>query len=167
MSRALKLLAVSNPRNHVSATRKTIITVIVVVVLVVMVVGVLVGSAFVGWKAAVRSGTEAAILQNMETIAAVEVEYFNSHNRNFGTFDQMVKERMLDLRFSGERPTVDDHIYTLKSIPKTTSQPASYALQVDPQEGADKRHFYLDSTSGTIHVNPDRPATADDPPLGP
>jgi hypothetical protein len=149
-----------------SATRKIIIGAIVVVVLVVGVVGVLIGSAFVGWKAAVRSGIEAGILQNMKAIAAVEVQYFNSHNRNFGTFDQMVKEQMLDLRFTGERPTVDDHIFTLKLMPKTTSQPASYTLQVDPwPEVAHRRHFYLDSTDNIIHVNADHPAGPTDPVL--
>ncbi|HZI48540.1 MAG TPA: hypothetical protein VFD75_12145, partial [Pyrinomonadaceae bacterium] len=62
----------------------------VIGICVLLVLGVLAGAAVMGWKAAVRSGNEAATLQNLKTIAAVEVQYFNTHKRTFGTFDQLI-----------------------------------------------------------------------------
>ena len=71
-----------------------LIATVVVVLLIVAVIGVLVGAGFYGWKAAMRAGNEAAALQNMKTIAAVEIQYFNNHKRTFGTADQLVKEAL-------------------------------------------------------------------------
>jgi hypothetical protein len=71
----------------------------------------------------------------------------------------MVKEAMLSDRFSGELPIVEHYIYTLKVTPKTSGRPSSYTLNADPQSNSTgRKHFYVDSTSPTIHVNPDRPA---------
>ena len=139
--------------------------------IVIAIIGILIGAATIGWRAAVRSGNEAATLQDIKTVASVEIQYYNTHNRSFGTFDQMVKEQMLDSRFSGNPPTVDGYIFTLKVAPKTTSSQTSYTLNADPQQAdgigaTGKNHFYLDSTAGTIHVNPDQPAGPNDPPLG-
>jgi len=40
-------------------------------------------------------------------------------------------------------------------------------LNADPQtDSTGKNHFFIDSTSGTIHVNSTQPASATDPPLG-
>ena len=139
--------------------------------IVIAIIGILIGAATIGWRAAVRSGNEAATLQDIKTVASVEIQYYNTHNRTFGTFDQMVKEQMLDSRFSGNPPTVDGYIFTLKVAPKTSSSQTSYTLNADPQQAdgigaTGKNHFYLDSTAGTIHVNPDQPAGPNDPPLG-
>ncbi len=139
--------------------------------IVIAIIGILIGAATIGWRAAVRSGNEAATLQDIKTVASVEIQYYNTHNRSFGTFDQMVKEQMLDSRFSGNPPTVDGYIFTLKVAPKTSSSQTSYTLNADPQQAdgigaTGKNHFYLDSTAGTIHVNPDQPAGPNDPPLG-
>jgi hypothetical protein len=55
----------------------------------------------------------------------------------------------------------------LNVTPKTSGQPSSYTLNGDPQSNATgKNHFYVDSTSASIHVNPDRPAGPNDPPPG-
>ena len=139
--------------------------------IVIAIIGILIGAATIGWRAAVRSGNEAATLQDIKTVASVQIQYYNTHNRSFGTFDQMVKEQMLDSRFSGNPPTVDGYIFTLKVAPKTSSSQTSYTLNADPQQAdgigaTGKNHFYLDSTAGTIHVNPDQPAGPNDPPLG-
>ena len=149
-----------------SRTQKIIIGVVVAVLLGLFVIGALVGVAVSGWKSAVRSGNEAAALQNLKTIAAVEVQYFNSHNRTFGTFEQLAKEQMSDRRFSANPPNVDGYVFILKVIPKTTSQPSSYTLNADPEsDRTGNNHFYLDSTEGSIRVNADQPAGASDPPL--
>jgi Tfp pilus assembly protein PilE len=150
-----------------SQAKKIIIGVIALVLLVVIAIGILISAGITGWKAAVRSGNEAATVQNLKTIAAVEVQYFNLHNRNFGTFGQLIKDGLLEARFSGDLPVVDGYTFTLKVTPKTTSLQTSYTLNADAQSNTTgKKHFYLDSTGGTIHVNPDQPASSSDPPLG-
>lgn len=140
-----------------------IIGVIAVVVLVALMMGVLIVAGVYGWKSAQRAGNEAATVQNLKTIAALEIQYFNTHNRNFGTFDEMVKEGMLTSRFKGDVAIVDGYIFTLKVSAKTASRPASYTLNADPQSDATgKNHFYIDSILGTIHVKADQPASATD-----
>ncbi len=141
---------------------------LLIVGVVVMLLGVLAGTGGCGWKAAQRSGNEAATLQDLKMIAQLEIQYFNTHNRTFGTFDQMANEQMLlDSRFSGNLPIVDGYVFTLRVTQKTTSQPSSYTLNADPQsESTGKNHFYIGSLSGLIHANPDKPAGATDPELG-
>src|SRR2546425_8484637 len=84
--------------------------------IVIAIIGILIGAATLGWRAAVRSGNEAATLQAMKTIATVEIQYYNSHNRTFGTFEQLTKDGF-DSRFSRNPPAVDGYIFTLKVTP--------------------------------------------------
>jgi prepilin-type N-terminal cleavage/methylation domain-containing protein len=139
--------------------------------IVIAIIGILIGAATIGWRAAVRAGNEAAALQDLKTISSVQIQYYNTHNRNFGTFEQLTKEQMLDARFTGNPPVVDGYIFTLKVTPKTANAQTSYTLNADPQQSegigsTGKNHFYVDSTAGTIHVNADQAAGPNDPPLG-
>ena len=139
----------------------------VVVLLTVAIIGVLIGGAVIGFKAAQKAGNEAATLQDLKTIAAGEIQYFNTHKRAFGTFDQLIKDMNFDTRFSGNPPMADGYTFTLKLKLKTPSGPAFYTLNADPQtDSTGKNHFFIDSTSGTIYVNSTQPASATDPPLG-
>ena len=148
-----------------STVQKIIIGIVVVALLGLSVVGVLVGAAVYGWKAAQRAGNEAATMQNMKTIARVEIQYYNTHKRTFGTFDQLIREQMLTSKFSGDAPAPDGYLLTLKVTPGTTDHQSFYALNADPQSaGTGKNHFYIDSASESIHFNPDQPAGATDPP---
>jgi prepilin-type N-terminal cleavage/methylation domain-containing protein len=132
--------------------------------IVIAIIGILIGAAVYGWKAAQRAGNEAATMQNLKTIAAVEIQYYNTHSRTFGTFDQMVKEQLLSSKFSGNPPTPDGYVLSLKVTPKTTTSPTSYTLNADPQsDNSGKNHFYIDSTDSSIHVNPDQAAGTADP----
>jgi type IV pilus assembly protein PilE len=132
--------------------------------IVIAIIGILIGAAVYGWKAAQKAGNEAATLQNLKTIAAVQIQYYNTHARTFGTFDQLVKEQMLSSKFEGNPPNVDGYVLTLKVTPKTATAPTSYTLNADPQnDTAGKNHFYIDSGDGSIHVNPDQPAGPGDP----
>lgn len=59
------------------------------------------------------------------------------------------------------------YIFRLSIVPRTLGQPTSYTLNADPQNATTgKNHFYINSTSASIHFNPNRPAIAIDPPLG-
>lgn len=149
-----------------STVQRVIVGIAVAGLLALAVLGVLAGAAVYGWKSAQRAGDEAATLQNMKTIAAVEIQYYNTHNRTFGTFDQLINEQMLTSRFSGDPATKDGYVLTLKVTLRTSSEPSSYTLNADPlslQTG--RNHFYADSSSASIRVNPDHPAGPNDPPL--
>jgi prepilin-type N-terminal cleavage/methylation domain-containing protein len=133
--------------------------------IVIAIIGILLGAAVYGWKAATRAGNEAATQQNLKTIAAVEIQFYNTHSRTFGTFEQMTKEQMLaPSKFAGNPPVVDGYILTLKVTPKSASQPTSYTLNADPQtDGSGTNHFYIDSSDSSIHVNPTQAAGPSDP----
>jgi prepilin-type N-terminal cleavage/methylation domain-containing protein len=141
--------------------------------IVIAIIGILIAVGVTGWKAAVRQANEAAAVKTLRTISEQQMLYYNGHNRSsFGTFDEMLKAGVSDNnRLSGTTPVVEGFVFTMKVIPKSTSQPASYTVNADPQQSegvaaTGKNHFYLDSNSSTIHVNADQPASPSDPPLG-
>jgi prepilin-type N-terminal cleavage/methylation domain-containing protein len=140
--------------------------------IVIAIIGILIAVGVTGWRAAVKSANEAAAVKTLRSIAEQQMLFYNSHQRSaFGTFEEMLKENLLDTRFSGSTPVVDGYVYTMKVIPKSTSQQAGYTINADPQvsEGVSAtgtNHFYLDSDSNTIHVNRTQPAAITDPPIG-
>src|SRR6185295_19592744 len=139
--------------------------------IVIAIIGILIAVGVTGWKAAVKQANEAAAVKTLRTISEQEMLYYNGHNRStFGTFDQMLKDGMLDTRFAGTTPVVEGYVFTLKVIPKSTTQPASYTINADPQQSegvgaTGKNHFYTDSNASTIHVNSDQSASVSDPPI--
>ena len=140
--------------------------------IVIAIIGILIAVGVTGWKAAVRSANEAAAIKTLRSIAEQQMLYYNAHQRSsFGTFEEMLKENLLDTRFAGTTPVVDGYVYQMKVIPKSTAQQAGYTINADPQvsEGVGatgKNHFYLDSDSNTIHVNETQPAAVADKPIG-
>ena len=139
--------------------------------IVIAIIALMIGAATYAFRSSQIQGHETATIKALDTIGVVQLQYFNTHNRNFGTFEQLTKEGLLDSRFSANPPTVDGYVYTLKVAPKSANQQSSYTLNADPQQtegiGATGRnHFYIDSTAGTKHINPDQPAGPDDPPIG-
>ena len=140
--------------------------------IVIAIIGILIAVGVTGWKAAVRSTNEAAAIKELRTIAEQQMLYYNSHQRSaFGTFDEMLKENLLDTRFAGSTPVVDGYVFQMRVVPKSTTTQPGFAINSDPQVtdgvgATGKNHFYLDSESNTIHVNPTQPATVADPPIG-
>jgi len=135
----------------------------ILIVLAVVLIGfpfsALVGLAIYSHGAATRAGNEAATIQNMKTIAAVEAEYFITRNRTYATIDQLVQEQFLSSKFGAHPAVADGYVLALK-----LKSPNGYALTADPQDrSTGKRHFYLDSASEQIHVNSDGPAGPNDP----
>ena len=140
--------------------------------IVIAIIGILIAVGVTGWRAAVKSANEAAAIKTLRTVAEQQMLYYNTHQRTtFGTFEEMLKEGLLDTRFAGGTPLVEGYIFTMRVIPKSTSTPAGYSVNADPQvtEGVGatgKNHFFLDSNSNTIHVNGSQQATLTDPPIG-
>jgi Tfp pilus assembly protein PilE len=132
--------------------------------LVILAVCAFIVMGIYGWQNAQRAGNEAAAIQDVKTIAAVEVQYYITHNRTFGTIDQLIKESMLTSRFSGDRTVVNGYVFALKVTPKTKDAQSFYSLNADPQSASTgTRHFYIDSHSADIHTNENQPAGAGDP----
>ena len=146
--------------------QKLIIGAVAAGVLVLFVIGFVMGAAVYGWRAAQRAGNEAAAQVDLKTIAAVEIQYYNTHSRTFGTLGQLIKEEMLSSKFSGNPAAADGYVFILRLTPKISVQAGSYVLNADPQSNTTGgKHFYIDSTSPTIRVNPDQPAGGTDPPV--
>ena len=144
---------------------------LVELMIVIAIIGILIGAATYTWRAAQIQGNETATVKALNTFSVVELQYFNTHNRTFGSMEDLLKDSLIDSRFSGTPPTSNGYVYTLKVVPKTTSQQSSYTLNADPQQSAGigasgRNHFYIDSTAGTIHVNQDQPAGPNDSVFG-
>lgn len=107
---------------------------------------------------------EAVALSNLRSIILAENAY-NVSTGSYGTFEQLTNGGFLDARFKGERPSLSQYSYTI-TIPEKSADAAtaSYSCNADPQGTGDRagRHFYVDSTSNDIHVNPTQPAAATD-----
>ena len=140
--------------------------------IVIAIIGILIAVGITGYKAAMKAANEAAAVKTLRSIAEQQMLYYNAHQRSsFGTFEEMRKENLLDSRFDGTTPVVDGYVYTLKVIPKSTTNQAGYTINADPQVAdgvgaTGKNHYYVDSDTNTIHVNDQQPATATDPPIG-
>ncbi|MGI8917238.1 MAG: prepilin-type N-terminal cleavage/methylation domain-containing protein [Pyrinomonadaceae bacterium] len=140
--------------------------------IVIAIIGILIAVGITGWKAALRSANEAAAIKSMRTVAEQQMLYYNMKQRTtFGSFEELRRENLLDNRYDGATPVVEGYIFTLRVIPRSTTQQAGYTLNADPQIGegvsaTGKNHFYLDSDTNTIHVNEAAPATASDPSIG-
>jgi Tfp pilus assembly protein PilE len=145
-------------------TKKTIIAgAIVVLICVLSYFGFLVGAAVISYRAVIRSGNEAATIQNLRTIAAVEAQYFNSHNRTFATLDQLINEQLLSSKFRGHPSVADGYVFTLTLTSKPDGS-SSCKITADPQNAdTGTNHFYVDFDDDRIRVNPDREAGPADP----
>jgi hypothetical protein len=139
---------------------------ILLVLLAVMVIGIVLATmlftkAVAGWQAAMRAGNEAATVQNLKTIAVVEATYFYTHNRSFGTIEQLIGEQSLSRKFAAN--PVDGYNFVLAVTPEQTA----FSVTADPvSEGAGAKHFYLDSVSHQIHFNSAQRAGPNDPVFG-
>ena len=154
----------------ISRAQKILIGVALASVIGLIVIGLILAvslAAVRAHQAATRAGNEAATLQNIKTIAAVEVQYFKTHNRSYGALSDLVNEQLLSSKFAGKRGVADGYVFRLTlniDLMREPSAATSYTLSADPvDESTGRNHFYLDSTSEKIHVNPETSASASDP----
>lgn len=104
-----------------------------------------------------------AVIGALQTTAGAQRSYAMSHDGDYGTFKQLSEDGFLDARFNSDAPEVQGYVLTMNVGEKTFSCNADPGASIEPPA----KHFYIDSTNTQVHVNPDQPATADDPPLKP
>jgi len=145
---------------------------LVELMIVISIIGILVAIGIPAWQASVRSANEAAALSHLQRIATQEITYYNTKNRSgYGTFDQLVEGGYLDSRWKGDAPVVDGYVFRITITAKSSSQPAGFGINADPQKptgltATGSQFFYIGSDSGAPTSNPEKPASATDSPVG-
>lgn len=132
--------------------------------IVIAIIGILIGVGVLGWKNAMRRGNEAAAAKTLQTIRETQADYYLGHRGEYGSFDQLIKDGSLDVRFAGDSPLISGYTFTMKVRQRSTTEPAFYFVNADPQGGSGN-HFYIDPNISTIRINQTQPATANDLPI--
>jgi len=137
--------------------------------IVIAIIGLLIGVGSIAWGAMIRSGNEVSAAQIMDRVRTFQAQYASRNKGKFASFDQLVVSASLDDAYKGERPVVNGYAFTLTVEEPSSSKPGFYSITADPQVGegitaTGTRHFYTDSSLGTIKATDEnRPAKADDP----
>ena len=137
--------------------------------IVIAIIGLLIGVGSIAWSAMIRSGNEVSAQQILDRVRTFQAQYASKNKGKFATFDQLVESVGLDEAYRGERPVVNGYTFTLTLEEPSSAKPGFYSVNADPQVGdgltaTGKRHFYTDSSLGTIKATEEnRPAKADDP----
>ena len=123
-----------------------------------------------GLQQSLAHADEAAATATLRTITLAQKTYAVSNEGGYGTFQQLCAGGYLESRFNSDKPAIKDYVLSMTVTPKAEGQAEEfYSCKADPTgTGAQAgRHFYIDSTSSELHVNPSAPATAKDPILQP
>jgi hypothetical protein len=112
---------------------------------------------------AVKAVDETSAIQTLRTIATAQTQA-KATRGSYGDFNTLVQAGFLDQRFASETPVLRGYRF------KMSAGESDFSVSADPQiaEGQETtggRHFYLDSTDNTIHVNQSRAASKTDPSL--
>ena len=112
---------------------------------------------------------ETSAIATLRTLAQAQTTYSISNAGQFATFEQLVEGGFLDSRFHHSNPTLYGYTFTLDVSPPSDVTPGSYVCNADPAPTAPPggRHFYIDSNSQDIRMNPTQPATSKDQILRP
>ena len=123
-----------------------------------------------GLQRSVQRADETAAVSALHTVAVAQQTYSATSGGEFGYFNQLTEGGHLDPRFDSDQPAIQDYVLTMEVMPKSATRPNGFFscnADVARTSGKVGSHFYLDSTSPELHVNPDKPATAKDPILRP
>ena len=136
--------------------------------IVIAIIGLLIGVGSIAWGAMIRAGNENAAAQTLDRIRTYQAQYASRNRGKFATFDQLVTASGLDEKFTGDRPVVNGYVFTMTLEEPSSSKPASYKVNADPQvptgiTATGTRFFYTDSAIGTIKANDTQPAKAEVP----
>ena len=112
---------------------------------------------------AVGAADEASAIQSLRTIATAQ-QQLKATQGSYGTFDALTQAGMLDARFAGSAPNLKGYRFTMNVTDSDFSVNADpQTTETQPTTGV--RHFYLDSTDNSIHVNVRQTASKNDPAL--
>jgi type IV pilus assembly protein PilE len=138
--------------------------------IVIAIIALLIGVGVPAWQAMVRSGNETSAAQTIQSIRTCQASYSGKNKGKFASFADLVKSGCLEAdKFPSEQPVISGYTFSLTVEEMTATRPAKFSLNADPQDGegidaTGNRHFYYDSTLGTVKVTDEnRPAKADDP----
>ncbi|MFN2491684.1 MAG: hypothetical protein ABR501_02225 [Pyrinomonadaceae bacterium] len=123
-----------------------------------------------GLQQSVGKTDEISAIAAMHSIVAAQRTYSLSNGGDYGTFQQLSAGGFLDSRFNSSRPELKDYVFTMEVIQKSANDSAGgFSCNADPKRDGPQagRHFYVDSTTPEIHVNPSQKATAQDAVLAP
>ena len=110
---------------------------------------------------AVGAADEASAIQSLRTIATAQQE-LKATRGEYGSFDALTQAGLLDARFAGSAPNLKGYRFTMNVTGSDFSVNADpQTTETQPTTGS--RHFYLDSTDNSIHVNPAQAASKNDP----
>ncbi len=114
-----------------------------------------------GLKQDVARANELAAMAALHAIALAQQTYSVSNGGKYGTLQQLVEGGFLDPNISNAEKK--DYVFTVAVGQKPGSAGEEfYSCNADPKDKPG-RHFYIDSTSRGVHVNPTQPATSTDP----
>ncbi|HEY8560436.1 MAG TPA: prepilin-type N-terminal cleavage/methylation domain-containing protein [Pyrinomonadaceae bacterium] len=137
--------------------------------IVIAIIALLIGVGVPAWQSMVRSGNETSAAQTIQSIRTCQASYSGKNKGKFATFAQLVQSGCLEAdKFPSEQPVISGYTFTLKVEEMSSTRPAFFSVNADPQDGegidaTGNRHFYYDSTLGTVKVTDEnRPAKADD-----
>ena len=118
-----------------------------------------------GLEKSLAKADETAAIAALRAIAQAEMTYSISSGGNYGSLEQLSEGGYLDSRFNAADGGVKDYVLTIKTQPPAAGGAASFSCNADPKNSGPQagRHFYIDSTSPSIHVNATQSATAADP----
>ncbi len=109
---------------------------------------------------AVGGADEASAIQSLRTIATAQAE-MRATRGAYGNFDALTQAGLLDARFAGSTPNLRGYRFTMNVTDSDFSVNADpQANETQPATGV--RHFYLDSTDNSIHVNTTQAASKND-----
>lgn len=108
---------------------------------------------------------ETSAIATLRTIAQAQTTYSISNAGHYTDFTELVEGGFLDSRFQHTNPELRGYIFTLT----VNSDTSSYYCNADPAPTSPHggRHFYIESDSHDIRVNPTQPATGKDEILRP
>ncbi len=120
-------------------------------------------TATTGIKQSVSRANEMSAIAVLRSIALAQQTYSVSNGGKYGTFQQLVDGGFLDRSISPTKPEVKDYVLAMEVNDKPGFEFYSCNANPKPTSEMTGRHFYIDSTSREMHVNPSQPATAADP----
>lgn len=117
-----------------------------------------------------RRVDERVAVSTLRSIGQAQTAFSLTNSGDYGTFEQLVAGGHLDARFNSSQPRIYGYFLTMTVSNRSSgASESSYECNADPDPAVNPagRHFYLGSDSPELRVNPNAPASANDPAFQP